>query len=97
MALLRTALGLFILIGLVGSFVPPSPMLHAAAQSLDSGTMTVGPTIQGEVTQKIVFTQGGWMIMVDGRAYGVSMDFFNKVDVGTVVRYDGHDWTIVQQ
>ena len=96
MALLRKELGLLVLIGMVGSFVP-TIMLHAAAQTVDPGAMTVGPTIQGEVTQKIAFTQGSWMIMVDGRAYGVSMDFYNKVDVGTVVRYDGHDWTIVQQ
>lgn len=59
--------------------------------------MVVGPTVQGEVTQK--FATGGtyYMISVDGTPYTVSVQLFNQVVVGSMVRFDGANSTVMSR
>jgi hypothetical protein len=62
--------------------------------------MTFGLAVQGEVTQKFVTSGDSFgtpMIEVNGTVYEVPQVFYDEVQVGTVVRFDGLDWTITTQ
>jgi hypothetical protein len=60
-----------------------------------SGTTTYGPTVQGEVTQKFRARNDYYLIAVNGQPYEVPLDFYNRVNVGMVVKFDGTNWTII--
>ena len=84
------------LAGVLAGFAPFGPMPHASAQGTNQQTMTLGPVVQGEVTQK--FTpqrQGQYTIAVNGQPYEIPLGLYDRVDVGTVVQFDGTNWTII--
>ena len=92
-------IAVLLLIGTLSSFAPFTPMPQAAAQGGGGYQIVVGPTVQGEVTQKFSNNAGGgsplYEIMVEGTPYSVSVEFFNEVVVGSIVRFDGANWTVV--
>jgi hypothetical protein len=91
---MRRIIAALMLASILGEFAPFSPMPRASAQMTNQGP-TLGPVIQGEVTQKFRDAQGTYRIAVDGTPYEVSLGFFNQVDQGTIVQFDGTNWTVV--
>lgn len=83
------------LAGILGGFALFAPMPRASAQVSNQGTMAVGPTVQGEVTQKFTPEEDTYYIAVNGEPHQVPLNFYERVDVGTVVQYDGTKWTII--
>jgi hypothetical protein len=67
------------------------------AQGSSPQILAVGPTVQGEVTQKFTPAPnaGGYLIAVDGFPYAVPYDFWSSVRLGDEVRFDGVTWTIL--
>jgi hypothetical protein len=99
---IRNAVVLFVAgLGVLGSLALPGLLPQAAAQGSGSGMMTFGPALQGEVTQKFVTSgadgSGTTMIAVNGTVYEVPRLFYNEVQVGTFVRFDGLDWTVTSK
>lgn len=87
------------LIGTIVTLAPlPAAMAHGAGLG---GAMTYGPLVQGEVTQKFA-RHGGregdsdCLVLVDGAPYALSRDLYDEVEIGTVLRFDGVSWTIVE-
>lgn len=92
----RKIIAVVMLTGMLGGFAPLAPIPHAAAQVSDQGTMTFGSTVQGEVDQKFSPNkEGSYVISVNGTPYEVPLEFYNQVDVGTVVQFDGTNWTVI--
>lgn len=82
-----------VLLGGVAAF---GPMPRASAQVGNEGIINMGPIIQGEVTQKFTPDKGGqYRIAVNGQPVQVPLDLYDRVDVGTVVRFDGTNWSII--
>ena len=88
-------IAMLMLTGMLGAFAPFSPMPRAAAQVSNQGTIAYGPTVQGEVTQKFTAKNDYYLIAVNGRPYEVPLDFYYRVNVGMVVKFDGANWTII--
>jgi hypothetical protein len=82
-----------VLLGGVATF---GPMPRASAQVSDQGTNHMAP-IQGEVTQKFTAddSNGGFTIAVNGQPVQVPQWLYDRVDVGTVVQFDGTHWSII--
>jgi len=91
----RKIIAVLMLTGMLGGFAPFAPMSRAAAQVSNQRTTTYGPTIQGEVTQKFRARDDYYLIAVNGQPYEVPLDFYNRVNVGMVVKFDGTNWTII--
>ncbi len=91
----RKSIAVLLLTGLLGGVAAVAPLPHAAAQMNDQPMIVVGPTVQGEVTQKFTDDRDNTMIAVNGQPYQVPFNFYNHVDVGTVVQFDGTHWTII--
>ena len=91
----RKIIAMLMLTGMLGAFAPFSPMPRAAAQVSNQGTIAYGPTVQGEVTQKFSAKDDYYLIAVNGRPYEVPLDFYYRVNVGMVVKFDGTNWTII--
>ena len=77
--------------GAFGRAVQPGQ--NAPIMSESTGDYTAAAVVQGEVTQKFM-SQNGTLIAVDGALYSVSGSFFNSVQVGDTVSFDGTNWTI---
>lgn len=53
--------------------------------------------VYGKVTQKInIGHEGDNTIMVNDQPYQVPLNFFEQVQVGDMVRFDGKDWSIAK-
>jgi hypothetical protein len=83
------------LAGVLSGLASFGPMPRASAQVGNEGTITVGPTIQGEVTEKFTPDKGTYRIAVNGQPMEVPLSLYDRVDVGTVVQFDGTKWTII--
>jgi hypothetical protein len=96
---IRNVVGLFVAgVVVLGSLALAGPIPQAAAQVNGSGMTTFGPALQGKVTQKFVTSPenaGTTLIAVNGDVYDVPRAFYDEVQVGTVVRFDGVRWTII--
>lgn len=87
----RKRVAVLLLTGMLGGFAPFAPMPHAAAHGGAGDGITVGRTVEGEVTQKFTVNSPlagtpNYMISVEGQPYQVTPEFYNRVNVGTVVR-----------
>lgn len=92
----RKIIAALMLTGALGGFASLGPVPHTSAQVNNQETVTVGPTVQGEVTQKFTPSKGGsYYIAVNGEPYEVPLNLYERVDVGTVVQFDGTNWTII--
>ena len=91
----RKIVAALMLAGMLGGIAAFGPVPQASAQVGNQGTVTFGPTVQGEVTQKFTPDKGNYYIAVNGEPYEVPLNLYDHVDVGTVVQYDGTDWTVV--
>lgn len=89
----RKGIAALLLAGVLVGFAPLACMPRATAQASDQETIAVGRIVQGVVTQK--FNSGNYVIAVDGWPYEVSLGLQRTANVGTVVRFDGMNWTIV--
>jgi hypothetical protein len=57
-----------------------------------------GQYVYGPVDQKIRSGGGGGnLIRVQGEAYEVPLSFFDTVQVGDIVKYNGNEWSIVKR
>jgi len=78
-------------------------LLFVALLSLLAADISVGcgsqAYVYGPVTQKYspVPSEPNAQILINGQAYEVPMSFYNKVQVGDVVRFNGRVWSVVQQ
>jgi hypothetical protein len=78
-------------------------LLFVALLSLLAADISIGCGSQayvfGTVTQKYVVSgeASDRFILVEGQSYAVPWDFYNKVQIGDVVRFNGHEWSIVQR
>ncbi len=89
-------IAVLMLAGMLGGLASFGPMPRASAQVGNEGAVNMGPIIQGEVTQKFSADKGGtYRIAVNGQPMEVPLDLYDHVDVGTVVQFDGTNWTIV--
>lgn len=92
---MRRIIAVLMLAGVLGGFAPFGPMPRASAQ-VGNETTNMGPTIQGEVTQKFTPDKGGtYRIAVNGQPVEVPLGIYDRVDVGTVVQFDGTNWSII--
>ncbi len=68
-------------------------------RSSDSGGGNSQPQVIGWVDEKRtrVWETIPWMIVINQQEYGVPYEFFQGVDVGDLVKYDGEKWTIVRK
>jgi hypothetical protein len=82
------------LASILGGFAAFGPMPSASAQMTNQGP-ALGPVIQGEVTQKFTDDKGTYRIAVNGTPYEVPLGFYNQVDQGTMVKFDGTNWIVV--
>ena len=92
---MRRIVAVLMLAGLLGGLASFGPMTRASAQVGNEGTITVGPTIQGEVTEKFTPDKETYRIAVNGQPTEVPLDVYDRVDVGTVVQFDGTNWSII--
>ncbi len=93
---MRRIIAVLMLAGMLGGLASFGPMPRASAQVVNEGTINMGPTVQGEVTQKFTPNKGTYYrIAVNGQPYDVPIDVYDRVDVGTVVQFDGTNWTII--
>jgi hypothetical protein len=92
---MRRIVVVLMLAGMLGGLASFAPMPRASAQFSNPGMITVGPTVQGEVTQKFTDDKGTFRIAVNGEPYDVPLNFWQRVDVGTVVQFDGTNWSII--
>ena len=83
-----------VLLGGVATF---GPMPRASAQVGNESTFNHMAPIQGEVTQKFTAdnSNGGYTIAVNGQPVQVPLWLYDRVDVGTVVQFDGTHWSII--
>ena len=90
----RKALAVLVLgVVAVGSGVVLGPMVPATAQSADSSAaLTVGPSFQGEVTQKLMPC---CLVLINGIPYELGRYLYDTVEVGMILRFDGAGWEIV--
>jgi len=94
---MRQIVAALLLAGLtVGGVVSVGPIAPVSAQVGSQGTITVGPSIEGVVTQKFTVDgdDGDYLIAVDGAVYQVPAELYHRVQVGSVVRFDGAEWSI---
>jgi len=92
---MRRIIAVLMLAGMLGGLASFVSMPRASAEASNGGTITLGPTIQGEVTQKFTPFRDTYEIAVNGHPYPVPLGFYNRVDVGTVVKFDGANWSII--
>jgi hypothetical protein len=92
---MRPNIAVLILAGMLGGLAFFGPMPRASAQVNNQETVTLGPTVQGEVTQKFTPFRDTYEIAVNGHPYTVPLDLYDRVDVGTVVQFDGANWSII--
>jgi len=92
---MRRIIAVLMLVGMLGGLASFASMPRASAQVGNQGTITLGPTVQGEVTQKFTPFRDTYEIAVNGHPYPVPLDLYNRVDVGTVVQFDGANWSII--
>ncbi len=93
---MRRIISVLMLAGMLGGLASFGPMPRASAQVGNEGTTNMGPVIQGEVTQKFSPDKGGtYRIAVNGQPIEVPLDLYDRVDVGTVVQFDGTNWSII--
>jgi hypothetical protein len=76
-------------------------VLFVALLSFLAGDFTMGcgqGYVYGPVTQKYGTTgdRDQYTIAVAGQAYMVPADFWQRVQVGDTVKFDGKNWTIVK-
>jgi hypothetical protein len=92
----RMIIATLMLAGTLGGFAPFALMPHAAAQVGDQGVMPVGPSVLGVVTGKFTPEKDGtYEIAVNDVPYEVPQEFYDLVEVGTVVQFDGTNWTVL--
>jgi hypothetical protein len=78
-------------------------LVFVALLSLLAADISVGCGAQayvyGPVSQKYspVPSEPNAQILISGQAYEVPMSFYNQVQVGDVVRFNGRAWSIVQR
>ncbi len=92
---MRRIIAVLMVAGMLGGLAPFVSMQRASAQVDNQGTITLGPTVQGEVTQKFTPFRDTYEIAVNGKPYQVPLGFYDRVDVGTVVQFDGANWSII--
>ncbi len=93
---MRRIIAVVMLAGMLGGLASFGPMPRASAQVSNQGPITLGPMIQGEVTEKFTPDRsGGYRIAVNGQPIEVPLDLYDHVDVGTVVQFDGTSWSII--
>jgi hypothetical protein len=93
---MRQIIAVLMLAGMLGGLASFGPMPRASAQVGNEGAITMGPTVQGEVTQKFTPERGGtYRIAVNGEPMEVPLNLYDHVDVGTVVQFDGTNWSII--
>ena len=93
-------IAVLLLIGTLSGFAPFAPLPHTAAHGGASDGITSRRSVEGEVTQKFAVNSSNsaspnYMIAVEGQPYSVTPEIYNQVDVGTVVQFDGTNWTII--
>lgn len=77
-------------------------LLFVAILSLLAADVSVGcgakAYVYGPVTQKFSTSiQEDHLILVNGQSYSVPYDFFQRVQVGDTVRFNGSVWSIVSK
>jgi hypothetical protein len=92
---MRRIIAVLMVAGMLGGLASFVSVPRASAQVDNQGTITVGPTVQGEVTQKFTPFRDTYEIAVNGQPYPVPLGFYDRVDVGTVVKFDGANWSII--
>lgn len=92
---MRRIIAVLMVTGMLGGVAPFVSMPRASAQVGAQETITLGPTVQGEVTQKFTSFRDTYEIAVNGKPYQVPLDLYDRVDVGTVVQFDGANWSII--
>ena len=91
---MRRIIAVLMVASFLGGFASFGPMPRASAQ-VNQGPVITGPVIQGEVTQKFTPEMGTYRIAVNGTPYEVPLGFYNRVDQGTIVKFDGSNWIVV--
>ncbi len=92
---MRRIIAVLMLGGMLAGLASFVSMPRASAQGGNQETITLGPTVQGEVTQKFTSFRDTYEIAVNGHPYQVPLDLYDRVDVGTVVQFDGANWSII--
>jgi hypothetical protein len=92
---MRPIIAVVILAGMLGGLASFVSMPRASAQVSNQDTIMLGPTVRGEVTQKFTSFRDTYEIAVNGQPYQVPLDLYDRVDVGTVVQFDGANWSII--
>ncbi len=77
-------------------------LLFVAILSVFAADFTVGcgqAYVYGPVSQKLraAADTGDWLITVNGETYDVPLVFYNEVNVGDTVKFDGRNWTVVKR
>lgn len=90
----RKTIAALLLAGALGGFAAYRVVPEAAAQAVTPP----GPVVQGEVTGKYkdAIDQYYAISVNDGPAIEVSPYFYNQVEVGDLVRFDGTNWVIIK-
>ena len=92
---MRRIIAVLMVAGMLGGIASFVSMPRASAEVGNQETVTLGPTVQGEVTQKFTPFRDTYEIAVKGQPYSVPLGFYDRVDVGTVVKFDGANWSII--
>jgi len=92
---MRRIIAVLMVAGMLGGLAFFVSVPRASAQVGNQGTITLGPTRQGEVTQKFTPFRDTYEIAVNGQPYSVPLGFYDHVEVGTVVKFDGANWSII--
>ncbi len=77
-------------------------LLFVAMLSVFAADITVGcgqqEYVYGTVTQKYATggDTGDYVIAVNGETHTVPLTFYQQVQIGDTVRFDGKDWSIVK-
>lgn len=72
-------------------------LLFVAVLAVLTADFTVGcgqGYVHGQVTQKYTGGQGTYLIAVNGKPYAVPQTFYDSVQVGEMVRFDGKEWSV---
>ena len=103
MRLIGKIIGLLSLGVVLVTLAALAPIAPAAAHGGDpGGSSTYGPTARGEVTQVFFGNYGGnrgeecCIIAINGAPYNVPRAFWQSVEVGDIVNFDGVSWSIVR-
>jgi hypothetical protein len=92
---MRRIMAVLMLAGVLGGLASFVSVPRASAEVGNPGAIIVGPTVQGEVTQKFTSLRDTYLIAVNGQPFQVPLDLYDRVDVGTVVKFDGSEWSII--